>query len=93
MLIKKTGSVDQTQLDSASENEKNEPIRSNIPLCLFHVQFKRSCYLTVIGGFRSVIFFVAEKPLPMTRTRTVVNFHNFHGQCGSLDFEQTESSD
>ena len=38
-------------------------------------------------------FFVAEKPLPMTRTCTVVNFHNFHGQFGSLVFEQTESSD
>ena len=46
----------------------------------------------MIGGFRSV-FFVAEKPLPMTRTCTAVNFHNFHGQLGSLVFEQTESSD
>ena len=71
---------------------KNEPITSNVPLCLFHLQFKRSCYLAVIGGFRSV-FFVAEKPLPTTRTCTVINFHNLHGQCFSLGFEQTASSD
>ena len=33
-----------TQLDSASESEKrNEPITSNVPVCFFHVQFKRSC--------------------------------------------------
>ena len=38
-------------------------------------------------------FFVAERPLPMARTCTVVNFPNFHGQFGSLVFEQTESSD
>ena len=39
---------------------------------------------------------VAEKPLPMMWTCTVVNFHNLHsllGQFGSLVFEQTESSD
>ena len=41
-------------------------------------------------------FFVAEKPLPMTQTCTVINFHNLHsllGQFGSLIFEQMESSD
>ena len=38
-------------------------------------------------------YFVAEKSLTMTRTCTVVNFHNFHGQFGGLVFEQTESSD
>ena len=41
-------------------------------------------------------FFVAEKPLPMTWTCTIVNFHNVHsllGQIGSLVFEQMESSD
>ena len=41
-------------------------------------------------------FFVAEKPLPMTQTCSVVNFHNLHsllGQFSSLVFEQTESSD
>ena len=29
-------------------------------------------------------FFVAEKPLPTTRTHTVVNFHSLFGQFGSL---------
>ena len=29
-------------------------------------------------------FFVAEKPLPMTRACTVVNFRNLHGQFGSF---------
>ena len=41
-------------------------------------------------------FFVVEKPLPVTRTCTVVNFHHLHsllGQFSSLVFEQTESSD
>ena len=38
-------------------------------------------------------YFIAEKSLTMTRTCTVVNFHNFHGQLGSLVFDQTESSD
>ena len=41
-------------------------------------------------------FFVAERPLPMTPTCTIVNFHNLHsllGQFSSLVFEQTESSD
>ena len=38
-------------------------------------------------------FFVAEKPLPMTWTCTVLNFCNLHGQFRSLGFEQTESSD
>ena len=28
------------------------------------------------------IFFVAGKPLPMTRTCTVVNFHNLHSLLG-----------
>ena len=49
----------------------------------------------MIGGFQS-IFFAAEKPLPMTQTCTVVNFHNLHclvGQFGGLGFEHTESSD
>ena len=35
---------------------KNEPITSDASRCLFHVQFKRSCQLAVIGGFRSVFF-------------------------------------
>ena len=38
-------------------------------------------------------FFVAKKPLPMTRTCTVVNCLNLHsllGQFSSLAFEQTE---
>ena len=39
----------------------------------------------MIGDFRSV-FFVAEKPLSMTRTCTVVNFHNLHGQFGIFLF-------
>ena len=50
----------------------------------------------MIGGFRSVCFFVAEKHLPMILTSTVVNFLNFHSlldQFGSLGFEQKESSD
>ena len=34
--------VDHTQLESASDSEKNEPITSNVPLRLYHVQFKRS---------------------------------------------------
>ena len=62
---------------------------------LFHMQFKRSCWLAVIGGSQSIVF-EAKIPLPMTRTCTVVNFHNLHsllGQFGSLVFEQTESSD
>ena len=49
----------------------------------------------MIGGFRSA-FFVAKKPLPMTRNCTFVNFYNLHsllGQFGSLVFEQMESSD
>ena len=33
--------------------------------------------MAVIGGFQS-IYFAAEKPLPMTQTCTVVNFHNLH---------------
>ena len=77
------------------ESEKHELITSNVPLCLFYVQFKRSCWLAVIGGFQS-LFFVAKKPFPMTRTCTVVNFHNLQsllGQFGSFVFEQTESSD
>ena len=42
------------------------------------------------------IFFVAEKPLPMGRTCTIVNFHNLHsllGQFSNLVFEKTKSSD
>ena len=35
--------VDQTELDSVSESEKIELITSNVPFCLFHMQFKRSC--------------------------------------------------
>ena len=50
----------------------------------------------MIGGFRSVFFFGAKKPSPMTPTCTVVNFHNLHsllGLFGRLIFEQTESRD
>ena len=36
-----------SQSDTASqrvrEREKNEPITSSVPLCLFHMQLKRSC--------------------------------------------------
>ena len=47
------------------------------------------------GSFGSV-FFVDEKPLPMTQTCTIVNCHNMHsllGHFSSLVFEQMESSD
>ena len=72
------------QLDSMSESEKNEPITSNVPLCLFHMRFKRSCLLAVVGGFGSVVFFVAEKPFPMTRICTIVSFHNLHSHVGQF---------
>ena len=41
--------------------KNNEQIRNGADWCLLQVQFKGSCQLAVIGGFRSV-YFVAEKP-------------------------------
>ena len=47
---------DRTQLDSACEGQKNEPITSDVEQRLFHVQFKRSYWWAVIGDFRSIFF-------------------------------------
>ena len=38
--IKKTGSVDQTQLDNVSESEKKWANHKQFPLCLFQMRFK-----------------------------------------------------
>ena len=60
-VIKKTGSVDQTQLDSASESDKKitkSQLQATFFCVLVHMQFKRSCWLAVIGtgSFQSVFF-------------------------------------
>ena len=72
--------------DSASEKEKK---------WANHKQFSSVCFTCSSKGHASWLwlvvfdpnFFIAEKPLPTTRTCNVVNFHNLlslFGQFGSL---------
>ena len=76
---------------------KQEKIRQSHTtfLCFFMCSSKGHASWLWLVVF-NLYFFVAEKPLPMMRTCTVVNFHNLHsllGQFSSLVFEQMESSD
>ena len=73
--FKKTGSVDQTQLDSASESEEKWANYNQYPSV-----FVQKVMLVGYDWWFSIQIFlyshVAEKPLPMTWTCTDVNFHN-----------------
>lgn len=49
--------IEQTGSDTTRQlvwEQKDEPITRNTDRGLFDVQFKRSCYWAVIGGFRSI---------------------------------------
>ena len=82
-----TGSVDQTQLDSASESEKKWANHKQFPSVFVSRAVQKVMLVGCDWWFSIPIFFIAEKPLPTTRTCTVVNFHNLlslFGQFGSL---------
>ena len=86
-----TGSVDQTQLDSASESEKKWANHKQFPSVFVSRAVQKVMLVGCDWWFSIRIFFIAEKPLPTTRTCTVVNFHNLlslFGQFGSLSSDQ-----
>ena len=97
LRIKKSGSVDQTQLDSASENMKNW---ANHKQC-FSVFVLRAVQKVMLLGcdwWFSIRIFLQlrnlypwREPVPL-QTFTICTVNSRLGQFGSLVFEQTVSS-